>query len=109
MTCKTISELKQDLINRIFNALNQGAEAIKEVTPIDTQRLYESVDTPPPIQHSNKVFFRITLGGKSLYGIRRETNIKRDVNYAKYVEARYHFVRSQLGTIVWLIKKSSKK
>jgi hypothetical protein len=82
------------------NLMDYGVTKIKESTPIDTQRLFESVEKKDPENISANIFrFRIVIGGKSLYGVRRETSLKKDVNYAKYVESRYHFVRNSFHII----------
>lgn len=96
---QTLSELKQILAAKLQKGCVEGAIAIKENTPIDTQRLFESVDATEAEISDSSIKCKIVVGGKALFGVRRETNIQRPVGYAKYVEARYGFVRQSLGDV----------
>ena len=95
----TLNELKQLLAERFQKGCQNGAEIIKENTPIDTQRLFETVRATDASINGSVVSCEIVLGGKELYGVRREQDIKKPVNYAKFVEMRYGFVRQSLGEV----------
>ena len=96
---RTLAELKQQLAAKLHQGCLEGVDIIKEATPIDTQRLFESVDAAQPVINDSAIECKITLGGKTLYGVQREQDIKKSVNYAKYVEARYGFVRQSLAAV----------
>lgn len=94
-----LERLKQQVADKIDRGSGRCVNIIKANTPIDTQRLFETVEAEKPVIQGNKVCSRICIGGKELYGIRREQNIKRPVNYAIYVEARTGFVSSLVPQI----------
>jgi hypothetical protein len=96
----TLNELKSVLAAKLAKGCHNSIEIIQNVTPIDTQRLYTSVDaTESVINDNGSITCEITLGGKELYGIRRDQQHKKPVNYALYVEIRTGFVRSALANI----------
>lgn len=95
-----LSGLKRSLSNKLWLGCANSVNVIQDVTPIDTQRLFESVAVSGVVETQTDVFkCQIVIGGQSLYGVRREQNIKRPVNYAKYIEAKYGFVRQSLSAI----------
>lgn len=99
-----LESLKKRLALKLYQGCKNAAEIIKEDTPIDTQRLYETVEATQPEINKNCVKCKIVLGGQSLYGIRYQTGIKKDVNYAIYVEMRTPFIRPKLNQITQTIK-----
>lgn len=104
-----ITLVKQQIIKALNRGSGRGVEIIRSNTPIDTQRLFETVEATPVIDQGDKVCCRIVLGGKNIYGVRREQNIKRPVNYAIYVEAKTGFVRSNMNQIRQAIISELKK
>ncbi|BAY20813.1 hypothetical protein NIES2100_05570 [Calothrix sp. NIES-2100] len=94
-----IEKIKQQVAEKIHRGSGRSVEIIRNVTPVDTQRLFESIEAEKPVIQGNNVCCKIRLGGKTLYGIKREQNIKRAVNYAVYVEAKTGFVRSSVPQI----------
>jgi hypothetical protein len=95
-----LNGLKRSLANKLWLGCANSTQVIKDNTPIDTQRLFESVDSTNVVETQENVFkCRIVVGGKSLYGVRREQDIKKPVNYALQVESRHGFVRKSLSQI----------
>jgi hypothetical protein len=92
--------LKRSLQNKLWQGCSNSVNVIQENTPIDTQRLHDSVAVTNAIETEEGVIkCRIVLGGKELYGRRREQDIKKPVNYAKIIESKYGFVRQSLSTV----------
>ena len=100
-----LESLKKRLVKKLYQGCKNATEIIKEDTPIDTQRLYETVEATQPVIDKNCISCKIVLGGQSIYGVKRETNIKKDVNYAIYVEMRTPFIRPKLNQITQVIKQ----
>ena len=103
---KNLTELKQLLAAKLQQGCSDCVPLIRENTPIDTQRLFESIDSSNIQESGNIIQCKVTLGGKTLYGLRREQNKARPVNYAVYVEAKYGFVRQHLSEMKTIIMES---
>jgi hypothetical protein len=99
---EALANLKRDLQNRFIQGCENAVEVIKDVTPIDTQRLYEStrVEMEDADITADIVTAQIVAGGVELYGVRREANILREVDYAIYVERRDMYIQNNLDAIV---------
>lgn len=92
--------LKRALQNKLWQGCANSVNVIQENTPIDTQRLHDSIAvTNAIITDDGAIKCRITIGGQELYGVRREKDIKKPVNYAKSIEARHGFVRQSLSAV----------
>lgn len=93
---------RKKLLNAVAKKLTLGVdesvEILKNNTPIDTQRLYESTrNGGVEINYrQNQVLAQILIGGIELYGIRREQNLLKPVNYGLWVEIKYNYARSSL-------------
>jgi hypothetical protein len=79
---------------------DQCVELLKNSTPIDTQRLHDSTQHNVVSNSDDFLIVDITQGGVSLLGIRRETDIKKDVNYAIHIERRYNHVTTNIPEMV---------
>ena len=95
----SLNQLKQILAQRLQKGCENGSLAIRENTPIDTQRLHETVQATDATIEGSVIQCKITIGGQELFGIRRETDIKKPVNYAKVIEMRTGFVRQSLTAV----------
>ena len=101
MNQKALNELKKQLAASFRIGCEKAVLVIKANTPIDTQRLYETtrveaedLDTTQEILQ-----LKIVAGGLALAGIRRETGIVRDVDYAIYVERKDGYIASNITEI----------
>lgn len=93
------SKFKNKLANRLQSGCDDGAGILRDNTPIDTKRLWESTRSDNVIVNDSVITCRIVAGGLSLYGINRETDIKREVDYAIYVESQTNYARNSLVEI----------
>ena len=92
-------KLKQELASKLQSGCEDAANIIKDVTPIDTKRLWTSTRADEVVITSNCVQCRIVAGGEALYGVLREQDILKEVDYAIYVESRTSYIRSSLKDI----------
>lgn len=94
-------KIRQILQDKLIKGCNNAVEIIKENTPIDTQRLYESTRTELNTLETNSEMIEVNIiaGGVEIYGIRREQDILREVDYGIYVERRDGYIRSNLNQI----------
>lgn len=92
--------LKRSLREKLWLGCTNSVNIIQENTPIDAQRLHDSIAVTNAVETDDGIIkCRITIGGQELYGVRKERDIKRPVNYAKIIESRYGFVRQSLADI----------
>lgn len=96
---QALSKLKQELAIRLQQGCESGAEILRDNTPIDTKRLWESTRGDTATISGDVISCRIVAGGLSLYGINRETDIKHEVDYAIFVESRTNYARNSIGQI----------
>jgi hypothetical protein len=96
---QALSKLKRELATRLQKGCESGAEVLRDNTPIDTKRLWESTRGDTASINGDLISCRIVAGGLSLYGINRETDIRREVDYAIFVESRTNYARESLGEI----------
>lgn len=94
-----LRDLAQLLGERLFQGCEDGAEIIKQITPIDTQRLYESTRADNLEINDDQVSCRVVAGGVELYGVRREQNILKEVDYGAEVELRYGYMQSAIRDV----------
>lgn len=92
-------KLKLQLATKLNEGCREAAKLIKETTPIDTQRLYESTRATEPEINKDSISCKVVAGGLELYGVRREQDIRRPVDYAIFVENKYNYIRNQLDQI----------
>jgi len=95
MNYKTLNLLKVELHKRLIKGCEDSVEIIKNNTPIDTKRLYETTR----VEEASLLRAKIMIGGMRLRGILREQNLERNVNYAIFVERKYQYVRQVLSNI----------
>ena len=105
MNKQNLDRFKTQLAAKLAEACENGVQVIKDVTPIDTQRLYASTRVGEPSVEGNKIKCKIIVGGISLYGIRREQELVKDVNYAIFVERKYQYIRKQESVLISEILK----
>lgn len=97
---KGIEQLKKQLATKLYDGCSDGAEILRDNTPIDTKRLWKS--TRPVEVSINREVIRsgIVAGGLSLTGILRETTIQKDVVYAIFVNNRTGYIDNCIASIV---------
>ena len=93
------NKLKQDLAARLYQGCDNASEIVKEVTPIDTKRLWTSTRADELQINQDLIGCKVVAGGEKLYGVLREQDIKKEVDYAIYVEAKYGYVVSVLPDV----------
>lgn len=103
------SDIISDLEENFYIGCLDAVELIKSSTPIDTKRLFTSIRVEDLTNKDNQIKAKIVLGGVELYGILREQDIIKPVNYALYVEARSPFIRPILSEIKQAIINRLKK
>jgi len=87
------------LANQFGEAVGDTVPFVQSLTPIDTKRLYNSTRATDPIVSGKLIECDIVAGGISLYGEIREQEIRRDVDYAYWVEIKNPYIRSNLPAI----------
>jgi hypothetical protein len=87
------------LANQFGEAVGDTVPFVQSLTPVDTKRLYNSTRATDPIVSGKVVQCDIVAGGISLYGEIREQEIRRDVDYAYWVEIKNPYIRSNLPAI----------
>lgn len=105
MNQQALDNLKKTLQNRLILGCSKAVEVIKASTPIDTQRLYEStrVEADELNISSDLIEVNIVAGGIESYGVRREQNILKEVDYGIYVERRDGYIRQNMPEILDVI------
>jgi hypothetical protein len=106
---KVFNKLVNELSAKLNNGCQSGVDVLKNNTPVDTQRLYESTRASNVELENDVLKCKIIAGGLSLYGVRRETERVRDVNYAIFLELKYHYIRNCLLPIINQILSSLKR
>lgn len=91
--------LKKELASKLQSGCDEAANIIKDVTPIDTKRLWQSTRAEEVEITTSCIQCRIVAGGEALYGVLREQDILKEVDYAIYVESRTSYIRSSLKDI----------
>jgi hypothetical protein len=87
------------LAKQFGEAVGNTVPFVQSLTPVDTKRLYNSTRATEPIVSGKLIECDIVAGGISLYGEIREQEIRRDVDYAYWVEIRNPYIRSNLPAI----------
>lgn len=103
-----LDKLCVQLARKLEKGCDEGAKVVRANTPIDTKRLWESTRADTPVKTRYHIKCRIIAGGLKLYGVTRETDIKKEVDYAIYVEYRYNYIRSSLKQIKRVLIESLK-
>lgn len=101
-----LKKLQKLLENKLESGCQRGAEILRDNTPIDTQRLWESTRNDSVTTNGLISECKIIAGGESLYGIIKETEIKKEVDYAIFVESRTGYARESLNDIKAAIVKA---
>lgn len=97
---KGIQELKEQLALKLYEGCVDGADILRDNTPIDTKRLWKSTRPLEPTINKFVIRCGIVAGGQSLQGITRETTITRDVVYAIFVNNRTGYIDNCMTEIV---------
>lgn len=87
------------LVHNFLDGCEDGALALQDATPIDTMRLYESTRVEIVNISKDRATVHIVQGGIELYGIIRERDILRKVDYGLYVIARNNYIRANIDEI----------
>ena len=100
----SLDKLHDILTKRLHRGCSRGSQVLRDNTPIDTKRLWTTTraELPTTIQHLISEC-RIVAGGQEIYGVNREQDIKREVNYAIFVESRTNYARESLNDIKQVI------
>jgi hypothetical protein len=96
---RSLSNFVAGLTAQFGQACEDTIPFIQELTPVDTKRLYNSTRAEEPVLSGNIIFCDLVAGGVSLYGENREQDVRRDVDYAYWVEIRDAYIRSNLFAI----------
>lgn len=101
MNYQAFVNLKQKLHSTLVSGCEKAVEIIKEDVPVDTERLFQStkIDSEEFNESDDNLQVNIVAGGIDLYGVRREQNILKSVDYAIYLERRDGFMFSNLSRI----------
>lgn len=97
---KTVNQLKRNLTNKLYVGCQKSATIVQDQTPIDTKRLYTSTRAGQVTVDGTSISCKIIAGGEELYGILKEQDILKPVNYALEVEIKYNYMRSCLNQCV---------
>jgi hypothetical protein len=99
MPHSNFADLKKDLEQRLETGLKDSIPVLQDTIAIDTKRAYTTIRVEQN---------RLIIGGQELYGVLREQDIKKAVDYAIFIEAKYKFVESSIPTIVRNIENAFK-
>lgn len=94
-----LARLENELKTKLQSGCVAGADILRSVTPIDTQRLWSTTRAGDVTKVDDMLECRIIAGGESAYGIQRETDVEKEVDYAVFVESRQHYARGALVAI----------
>lgn len=89
----------EKLVDNFLDGCEDGALVLQDSTPIDTMRLYESTRVEIENISKDRAAVRIVQGGVELYGIIRERDILKRVDYGLYVIARNNYIRANIEEI----------
>ncbi len=96
-----LSLVRRQLEARLTNAAVSGSGAMKEIVRVDTGRMQKSIRTTPLVRPTPvESLIVILVGGIELYGVYREQDIKRLVDYSALVEIKYADIRKNLSFII---------
>lgn len=96
---QNLKKLQKSLETKLEEGCQRSVEILRDNTPIDTKRLWESTRHESVTSNGLVSECKIIAGGESRYGVLRETDIKRDVDYAIFVESRTGYARQSLVAI----------
>ena len=94
-----VNKLRGQLAQRLQQGCVDAALILRDNTPIDTKRLWSTTRADEVVTDGDYLSCRIVAGGENVPGILRETDIKRDVDYAIFVESRTNYARETLNDI----------
>jgi hypothetical protein len=93
-------DLRTQLSIALENSCSELVDVVQDLTPIDTKRLYESTRIIPSVIEGDLIKSGVIIGGIELFGILREQDIKRMVDYAIYVEYSQFYIQGNMGIII---------
>lgn len=98
--------LRRQLESRLTNAVDEAVAATKAVVRVDTGRMQKSVRSEPLVRPSpNLVLTFMVIGGIELYGVYKEQDRKRLVDYAAEVETLYGDVRANISLLIAALRE----
>ena len=106
---QNLLKLQASLADKLKEGCDRGANILRDNTPIDTKRLWTSTRGGEATTTGLVTQCRIIAGGSVEYGVTRETDIKREVDYAIFVESRTNYARESLNDIKRVILDSLSK
>jgi hypothetical protein len=101
-----INALKINLGLKLYEGCVDGAEILRNNTPIDTKRLWRTTRAMPISITQMAIRCGILAGGMSIKGILREQNIKKDVTYAIWVNNRTNYIEETIPEIARAMERS---
>jgi len=96
---KAVANLKKVLAAKLRAGCGEAVSVVREHTPIDTQRLFSSTRASMPVIKADVIECDIIAGGVEMFGVTRERDTKKEVDYAIYVEMREPYIRPNLDQI----------
>lgn len=101
-----INALKINMGLKLYEGCVEGANLLKENTPIDTKRLWKTT-RPMGISITQlAIKSGIVAGGLAIKGINREQNQIRSVSYAIWVNNRTNYIDEVVPEIARAIRRS---
>lgn len=100
------NEIKDIFSESLSSACEELVEIIKDLTPIDTKRLYESTRLIEPSLEGDLIKSGVVIGGIELFGILKEQDIKKMVDYAIYVEYSQFYIQGNMSIILTTLLSS---
>lgn len=101
-----INALKINMGLKLYEGCTEGAQILRENTPIDTKRLWTTT-RPMGISITQlAIKSGIIAGGLAIKGINREQNLTRNVSYAIWVNNRTNYIDEVIPEIARAIRSS---
>lgn len=96
---RSLSSFVSRLKSQFEEACKDTVPLVQSFTPVDTKRLYNSTRAEPAVLKDKIIECDIIAGGVSLLGETREQELRRDVDYAYWVEIKNPYIRPNLTAI----------
>ena len=93
-------DLKNELSVALQDSCSELVSLIQDLTPVDTKRLYESTRPMEVVIEGDLIKSGVIIGGIELFGILKEQDIKKMVDYAIYVEYSQFYIQGNMGIII---------
>jgi hypothetical protein len=101
-----INALKINLGLKLHKGCTDGAEILRNNTPVDTKRLWKTTRPMSISITQSAIRCGVIAGGLSIKGILREQNVKKDVTYAIWVNNRTNYIEEVAPEIARAIGRS---